>query len=64
MTFVFVVDRDGLARLRPVSTGTADGRRVEILAGLQAGDDLVLDPPVTLRDGARVRPGGTPEDKQ
>jgi RND family efflux transporter MFP subunit len=64
MTFVFAVDRDGLARLRPVSTGTADGRRVEILAGLQAGDEVVLDPPVTLRDGARVKPGGTPEDKQ
>jgi membrane fusion protein, multidrug efflux system len=58
MTFVFAVDRDGLARLRPVSTGTADGGRVEILAGIKAGDEVVLDPPVTLGDGARVTAGG------
>ena len=68
MTFVFAVDRDGLARLRPVSTGTADGGRVEILAGVQAGEEVVLDPPITLRDGVRVKPGGRPgerpEDKQ
>jgi multidrug efflux pump subunit AcrA (membrane-fusion protein) len=57
---VFAVDRDGLARLRPVSTGTASGGRIEILAGVEAGDELVLDPPVTLSDGVRVKPG----DKQ
>jgi RND family efflux transporter MFP subunit len=60
MTLVFAVDRDGLARLRPVSTGTASGGRIEILAGVEAGDELVLDPPVTLSDGVRVKPG----DKQ
>jgi RND family efflux transporter MFP subunit len=60
MTLVFAVDRDGLARLRPVSTGTASGGRIEILAGVEAGDELVSDPPVTLGDGVRVKPG----DKQ
>jgi len=59
MTFVFAVDRDGLARLRPVSPGATEGSRVEMLAGVQAGDDLVLDPTVSLTDGVRVR-GGRP----
>jgi membrane fusion protein, multidrug efflux system len=58
LAFVFAVDRDGLARLRPVSTGAADANRVEILSGVQSGDDLVLNPPPSLSDGVRVRPGG------
>jgi RND family efflux transporter MFP subunit len=60
MTFVFAVDRDGLARLRPVSTGPGRLGRVEILAGVQEGDALVLDPPVSFADGVRVKAGGKP----
>jgi RND family efflux transporter MFP subunit len=60
MTFVFAVDREGLARLRPVSAGPGGGERVEILAGVQEGEELVLDPPASLADGVRVKPGGKP----
>jgi multidrug efflux pump subunit AcrA (membrane-fusion protein) len=54
LTFVFAVDADGVARLRPISTGTAAADRVEALAGVQDGDRVVIDPPVSLADGARV----------
>jgi hypothetical protein len=33
---------------------------VEILAGVQEGDALVLDPPVSFADGVRVKAGGKP----
>jgi RND family efflux transporter MFP subunit len=54
LTFVFAVDADGVARLRPISTGTAAADRVEALAGVQDGDRVVIDPPVSLAEGARV----------
>jgi RND family efflux transporter MFP subunit len=60
MVFVFAVDRDGLARLRPVSTGPAGGSRIEILSGVAEGDELVQDPPASLVDGVRVKSGGRP----
>lgn len=57
MTFVFAVDADGLARLRPVSIGAVAGDRLELLAGVHEGDRVVTNPPVTLLDGARVVAG-------
>jgi multidrug efflux pump subunit AcrA (membrane-fusion protein) len=54
LTFVFAADADGLARLRPVSIGAAAADRVEVLAGVHDGDRLVLDPPASLSDGARI----------
>jgi HlyD family secretion protein len=39
---------------RAVTSGGADGDRVEIRAGLQPGDRVVLNPPAELTDGARV----------
>lgn len=56
LTFVFAVDREGVARLTPVTTGIAAGERIETLAGLRQGDRVVLDPPDSLTDGARVTP--------
>jgi hypothetical protein len=58
LTFVFAVDADGVARLRPISTGAAAVDRVEALAGLHDGDRVVIDPPASLADGDRVA-GGT-----
>ena len=58
LTFVFLVDADGTARLRPVSPGAQDGTRVEVLAGLHDGDQIVTQPPPSLVDGARVTRGG------
>ena len=54
LTFVFAADADGLARLRPVSTGTIAADRVEVLAGVREGDRVVTNPPVSLSDGARI----------
>lgn len=54
MTFVFAVDGEGHARLRPVSTGPAVGERIEILSGMTEGDPLVANPPPALTDGVRV----------
>jgi len=57
MAFVFAVDRDGFARLRPVTTGPSTGDRVEVLAGVAEGEPIVLNPPLSLTDGTKVRPG-------
>ena len=51
-TVAFVVRGDSVER-RAVKVGGADGDRVEVLAGLQAGDRVVLSPQ-GLGDGARV----------
>jgi len=54
---VFVV-RDGRAEKTPVTTGRRFGDLVEVLAGVQAGDPVVVGPPAKLRDGSRVRTEG------
>ena len=55
---VFVVGADDRAVLRLVKSGATRGDRIEILAGLDAGERVVLDPPADLREGRRleVRP--------
>jgi RND family efflux transporter MFP subunit len=55
LTGVFVVDQSGLARLRLIKTGRALGDNVEILSGLNAGEQIVIAGPATIQDGARVR---------
>ncbi len=50
MDYVFVAE-DGLARLRIVRTGEVVDGSVEILAGLDGGETIVLDPPTELEDG-------------
>jgi RND family efflux transporter MFP subunit len=51
--YAFVVRGDAVER-RAVRLGGTDGDRVEVLAGLQSGDRVVLSPPPTLADGSRV----------
>ncbi len=51
MERVFTVDARGRASLRLVKTGATHGDRVAIVAGLEAGERIVLAPPATLRDG-------------
>jgi RND family efflux transporter MFP subunit len=53
-TSVAFVVRGDIVERRAVATGGADGDRVEIRAGLQPGDRVVLNPPAELTDGARV----------
>jgi len=52
---VFVV-HEARARLRVVHAGETGGSRVEILAGLSPGDEVIVAPPPGLRDGDRVEP--------
>ena len=53
MERIFVVEHD-CALLRLVKTGRAASDRIEILAGLTAGEKVILAPPASLRDGQRV----------
>ena len=50
---VFVEER-GRARLRPVSRGQHNGLEVEITAGLEPGQRVVLHPSDRVVDGARI----------
>jgi RND family efflux transporter MFP subunit len=50
---VFVV-KENVAERRAVRTGAADGDHVEVLSGLQVGEQVVVDGPATLADGTRV----------
>jgi len=51
---VFVV-RDGRLERRAVRTGPARSGEVEVLAGVRAGEVVVVAGPETLRDGQRAR---------
>jgi RND family efflux transporter MFP subunit len=53
-TYVFVIE-NGIADRRAVKAGGNDGDRIEILAGLRAGEQIVVAPPATLASGAAVR---------
>jgi multidrug efflux pump subunit AcrA (membrane-fusion protein) len=55
LTFAFVVDAEGAARLRMVSVGEESGGQIEVLAGLHEGDQVVIGPPASLEDGRPVR---------
>src|SRR5262249_36508289 len=57
LSFAFVVGSDGMARLRPLITGRAFGDRIEVLAGLADGDELVMSPQPSIADGTRVNAG-------
>jgi multidrug efflux pump subunit AcrA (membrane-fusion protein) len=50
---VFVV-REQKAQRRAVSLGGTVGDAREVLAGVAAGDSVVVDPPEGLKDGARL----------
>ena len=51
---VFVVLGDR-AVWRPVVTGDAQGRRITVLSGVSAGDEVILTPSPELRDGRVVQ---------
>ena len=50
---VFVLHDDRVER-RAVTAGAADGDQVEIVAGVTAGEKVVLDGPATMKDGDKV----------
>ncbi|WP_088348757.1 MULTISPECIES: efflux RND transporter periplasmic adaptor subunit [Rhodomicrobium] len=57
---------DGVARLRSLDVLRDDGAKLEIRAGLNPGDTIILSPPVGIRDGMRVEAApaeGAPAEK-
>jgi RND family efflux transporter MFP subunit len=50
------VIKNGKAEIRTVRVVRDFGTRVEIDAGLRAGERVILNPPVTLVDGSKVQP--------
>ena len=57
LTSAYVVDAQGIARLRLVTAGARYGDRVEILSGLDAGERIVVEGAPRLSDGASVATG-------
>lgn len=53
-TFVYLVNADSTVSVRKVELGVTEGERVEVRAGLAAGDRVVIDGADKLRDGARI----------
>ena len=47
---------NGKAELRKVNVKRDLGTRVEVDSGINAGDQVILNPPVTLVDGSKVQP--------
>ena len=52
-SYVFLVRQETVER-RAIQTGGTDGDRVEVLAGLTAGDRVVVAPPPELADGVAI----------
>ena len=50
---------DGKVSSRTVDVGPARGNQVEIRRGLEGGEQVVLEAPAGLKDGARVRVKGS-----
>jgi len=53
-TVVFVVRPDNTVERRAVRVGGTDGDRQEVVAGLRAGERVVVTPPPAMLDGAKV----------
>ena len=51
---VFVLERD-VARFTELVLGERKGGRVAVVQGLSGGEDVVLEPPRSLKSGDRVR---------
>ena len=56
---VWVVE-DGVAHLHQVTVARDFGTTVEVSAGLKDGDQVILNPPVDLTDGHKVKIGPAP----
>jgi HlyD family secretion protein len=53
-TWHVFVDEDGVARLRTVEAGQRSGLEVLVTSGLEAGEQVVVNPPEALADGMRI----------
>jgi HlyD family secretion protein len=51
---VFIADGDR-ARMRKITLGERNNEAAQVVDGLKPGEQVVLYPPDTLADGARIR---------
>ena len=51
---VFTVDEGRTVHLRLIKTGKTFGDSLEVLAGLENGDTIIINPPPGLTDRSRV----------
>jgi len=58
LTGLYLLDPDRRARFRLIRLGKTSGDSVEVLSGLREGDQYVVEPPPTLKDGAQVEVTG------
>jgi len=61
---VVIVAEDGTVAIEPVKTGIEDGSRVQILAGVEAGQRVAVAGHGRLRPGMKVRIAGKKKNKQ
>ena len=54
MSSIWVLDKDSIARMRIIKIGKAVGERLEILAGLSEGEQVVVSGVENVSEGARV----------
>jgi RND family efflux transporter MFP subunit len=52
---VAVVDAQGHAHLHPITQGRDFGKEIEVLSGVAPEDNLIINPPDSLREGMQVR---------
>ncbi|WP_188648151.1 hypothetical protein [Marinithermofilum abyssi] len=45
----------GVAKQKQVKLGISDGKRVEILSGVKAGDQVIVQPDPELKNGSEVK---------
>jgi HlyD family secretion protein len=53
---VFVLQKDNTVRWQPITTGSSNALRLEVLKGLSDGDAVAQPSDQTLKNGARVNP--------
>ena len=56
--FVYVVDKDGVAQMRPIQLDLTTDTLAVIAGGVQAGEQVVVEGQNQLRPGAKVTTGG------
>jgi RND family efflux transporter MFP subunit len=60
---VAVVGADHAIRLKNITSGRDFGRSIEVVSGLDPNDQVVLNPPDSISEGASVRIAGEPEEE-
>ena len=55
LSYVYVVDASGIARMRLITLGKQSGDRVEVLSGLSNGERIVSDGASLNREGVKVQ---------